>query len=111
MTEHQVRLENLKAHILEELDLLKGHAEPVALDQPSIGRVSRIDAIQQNEMAKSNLRGLQRQLLEVNAALQRLEDDEYGFCEGCGMDIPDARLAIKPEVRFCVGCQEEHEAH
>ncbi|USH01139.1 TraR/DksA C4-type zinc finger protein [Grimontia kaedaensis] len=110
MTEHQARLENLRTYILEELDLLKDQADPVALDQSCIGRVARIDAIQQNEMAKSNFRYFQSQLLEVNAALQRLEDEEYGFCEECGVDIPDARLAIKPEVRYCVGCQEGQEA-
>ena len=48
-------------------------------------------------------------LEEIEEALQRLEGGEYGHCESCGVEIPDARLEALPHARFCIKCQEELE--
>ncbi|MBV7296685.1 TraR/DksA family transcriptional regulator [Enterovibrio sp. NIFS-20-8] len=109
MSEQRAQLEQLKAHINDELMLLKEQTDPVMLDQQSFGRVSRMDAMQQHELAKSNYRYYQTQLKEVELAIKRMDDEEYGYCEECGEEIPAARLAVKPEVRLCVSCQQNHE--
>jgi DnaK suppressor protein len=49
-------------------------------------------------------------LVEVDAALRRLDTGRYGRCERCASDIPDARLEAIPEVRLCVACQEREDA-
>ena len=56
---------------------------------------SQVDALAQQA---------ERQLLEVDAALERLRLGSYGFCERCGRRIPDERLEVRPVARTCVGC-------
>lgn len=46
-------------------------------------------------------------LAQVTAALQRIDDGAYGYCERCGGEIPRERLEILPHARFCVPCQEK----
>lgn len=77
---------------------------PVELDQQSVGRLSRMDAIQVQAMALATESRRQDRLKIIQAALQRLEDGEYGYCLGCDEDIPAKRLAIDPAVTRCVYC-------
>jgi RNA polymerase-binding transcription factor DksA len=44
------------------------------------------------------------QLIEIDAALRRLDRGEYGRCERCGVTIPADRLEAQPATRVCVGC-------
>ena len=98
------RLEALR----DELDaLLAGTAEaarPVDLDQP-IGRLSRMDAIQQQSMLAANRTSAVRRRQQVDAALRRIDEDEYGDCENCGDPIDPRRLEARPEAPLCVACQ------
>lgn len=53
----------------------------------------------------------ERRLAEkIGHALERIELGTYGICEGCGDEIPSARLDAKPSVSLCLPCQEDHEA-
>ena len=96
----------------DELDtLLKGTGEgsrPVDLDQP-IGRLSRVDALQQQSMAAASHASALRRRQQVGAALHRIEDGEYGECRSCGEAIESRRLDAHPETPFCVSCQELRE--
>jgi len=77
----------------------------VELDQTAVGRISRVDALQQQAMAQAERR-IQAQRLEVvQAALERADDDEYGWCCQCGELIALRRLQARPESPFCVACQ------
>ena len=84
-------------------------ARPVALDQPAVGRVSRIDAIQQQKMLEANRHSQKTTLGLVRAALRRCDEDEYGDCMGCGEGIGYARLKARPESVFCIECQTARE--
>ncbi len=77
---------------------------PVELDQQSVGRLSRMDAIQVQAMAIATESRRQDRLQRIEAALRRLDDVEYGYCLGCDEDIPAKRLAIDPAVTRCVDC-------
>ncbi len=77
---------------------------PVELDQQSVGRLSRMDAIQVQAMAVATETRRQDRLQIIEAALQRLDDGEYGYCLGCDEDIPAKRLDIDPAVTRCVDC-------
>ena len=79
----------------------------VTLDQASVGRLSRMDALQQQAMAAATEARRQSQLRAITAALRRLDDGEYGFCEACGHSIAPARLALDPTHRFCVDCADQ----
>ena len=99
----------LAAQLREGLEASAGGARPVDLDEP-IGRVSRIDAIQQQSMARANRRASQLRLQQVEAALRRFERGEYGACLECGEEIGFARLEVRPESPFCLECQSLREA-
>jgi len=77
---------------------------PVTLDQQSVGRLSRMDAMQQQEMAKAEEDRRQHRLRLISAALSRLDEGEYGYCMTCGTDIPEKRLEVDPAAAQCVDC-------
>ena len=77
---------------------------PVAPDS-AIGRISRMDAIQVQQMAQANMRKTRRRLEQIEAALHRVADDSFGECAECGEEIGYSRLKASPEAPFCVQCQ------
>ena len=90
---------------LRELSDMSAQARSaVELDQASVGRVSRIDAIQQQAMALNNERSRANELERIKAALARIEDGAYGECLACGEDIPEKRLRFDPSIATCVSC-------
>jgi len=92
----------------------------VLLDQLASLKVERnIDAIEKGDEidlatgeisreleAKISMRQ-QRQMKEIQDALERLKQGDYGICEECGETIPEPRLRLFPAARLCVRCQEE----
>ncbi len=76
----------------------------VELDQQSVGRLSRMDAIQAQSMAQETHRRRVAEAERIRLALIRLDEDEYGWCETCGEEIPLARLRIDATARLCVSC-------
>ena len=83
-------------------------ARPVDLGEP-IGRLSRMDAIQQQQMARATRAALDIRRQQVTAALAALENDSYGECRRCDEPIELARLRAKPETPLCLGCQQQIE--
>ena len=77
---------------------------PVELDQQSVGRLSRMDAMQQQEMAQAEARRRTSDLARIEIALNRLTEGEYGWCAECGEPIAIARLEIDPAAPLCVDC-------
>ena len=76
----------------------------VTLDQQSVGRLSRMDAMQRQAMAQATSRRRQARLTRIDAALARLDEGEFGYCQDCGEDIPAARLDLDPTATLCVSC-------
>ncbi|HEV7434759.1 MAG TPA: TraR/DksA C4-type zinc finger protein, partial [Pseudorhizobium sp.] len=77
---------------------------PVELDQQSVGRLSRMDAMQQQEMAKNLTRRRQHRRVAIEMALSRIRDGDYGYCTACGEPIAVRRLEIDPTFEQCVRC-------
>lgn len=94
----------------EQQDLLNADKEgeesarPVELDQTSIGRLSRMDAMQSQAMAVAAKQRRQVQLTRIAAALERIDEGEFGICAACDEDIPIRRLEIDPAAPFCINC-------
>lgn len=78
--------------------------QAVALDQQSVGRLSRMDAMQAQAMAQANERHRRAELSRIDAALRRIEEDDYGYCLKCGEEIAPRRLEADPAASFCVDC-------
>lgn len=76
----------------------------VQLDQQSVGRLSRMDALQNQAMALAQQARRDVQTTRLNAALARIEADEFGYCDDCGEDIAIKRLELDPSVIKCIGC-------
>ncbi|WP_421726395.1 TraR/DksA family transcriptional regulator [Bauldia sp.] len=98
---------NLTAQRRELEALSAGSAEarkPVALDQQSVGRLSRMDALQGQAMANAAERRRTTEIARIDAALRRLDDGTYGECLRCGEEIAEKRLEIDPAATLCVAC-------
>lgn len=111
MNRSDLDLDALKAILLEERaallaadDATAAERAPIALDQQSIGRLSRMDAIQVQAMAKAQCQRRAQRLRLIDAALVRMDGGEYGVCAECGEDIPAKRLAVDPAFARCVEC-------
>ena len=78
----------------------------VELDQQSVGRLSRMDALQSQAMAQAQQRRRDVFKGSLQAALQRLKEEEFGYCLECGDEIEEARLLANPAVVKCMGCLE-----
>lgn len=85
-------------------DATEDERRPVELDQQSVGRLSRMDAMQVQAMAQA-VEGRRRQRqAQIAAALKRLDEGEYGYCVVCGEDIPIKRLEVDLTAARCVDC-------
>ena len=102
----RAQLVALVAELEESLRASAGAAAPVVLDQSSVGRLSRMDAMQQQSMAKATRQKAQLRLTQCKAALSAFERDEYGLCRKCEEPIGYPRLTAKPEAPFCLSCQQ-----
>jgi DnaK suppressor protein len=111
MTACHIDIASMKARLLamqaEIESLIAASAEsrkPVELDQASVGRLSRMDAMQQQAMAMAAQRQRQNDLVRIRAALSRMADGEYGYCSTCGEEISPRRLELDPAIATCVTC-------
>ena len=94
------------------LALIEGHGDdgkPVELDQTRVGRLSRMDALQNQAMAQETERRRQQELVHIDEALKRLENGTYGNCLECDEPIVEKRLAFDPSARLCIDCAEKHQ--
>ncbi len=97
-------LEDERHNILELSAGASAERRPVELDQQSVGRLSRMDALQVQAMAKAVESRRRGRLTLIDAALRRLDEGDYGTCSECGEDIPARRLAIDPTIARCIDC-------
>ena len=79
----------------------------VELDQSRVGRLSRMDAMQAQQMALETARRRGQQLQKIEGALRRIDSGDYGYCFVCGDDIDARRLAIDPTVSRCMDCVDK----
>jgi len=78
--------------------------DPVELDQTRVGRLSRMDAMQQQAMAQASSRRMEQEVQRLHAALSRLQTGNYGTCVKCEEEIPTRRLQIDPATLVCIDC-------
>ena len=103
------RLLDKKKAILLENEIGASGATTVALDQTSVGRVSRIDALQAQAMSLAAQVRRVVELRRIAAALQRVDEGEYGYCLDCGEIISSERLEIDLSAEYCVICASKLE--
>ena len=102
--EHLLRL---RAELQDDEETLKQTSEPVELDQTRVGRLSRMDAMQSQQMALETVRRRKDHLIKVEGALQRIESDDYGYCFICDEEIDIRRLLVDPGSTRCMECVDK----
>ena len=100
------RLLDVQEEIMGISDLIQDASKPVVLDQNSVGRLSRMDAMQSQAMAQAGAERQQQRLLLIEQALQRIDEDLYGRCLECDDFIATVRLKIEPTIEHCIQCAE-----
>ena len=100
----------LEIRAREELERLREEAsneevdpQAVAVDV-AIGRLSRLDSMQMEEVRKDATRRRNQRIHELQEALRKMDDGSYGVCNGCGEWIPYQRLEQRPEALLCGSC-------
>lgn len=101
------RLLAMRAEVSEDSELTEAERKPVTLDQSMVGRLSRMDALQNQAMALEAERRRHVELQRIEAALQRIKDGEFGYCIICGEDIEPKRLENDPTVPNCIACAQD----
>ncbi|XOZ32533.1 TraR/DksA family transcriptional regulator [Halomonadaceae bacterium KBTZ08] len=76
----------------------------VELDQQRMGRLSRMDALQGQQMAEASARRRQEMLTRIEGALRRVDSGDFGYCFVCGEAIGEERLSVDPTVTRCIDC-------
>ena len=103
------RLETLRVELLDINEKARESTKPVQLDQASVGRLSRIDALQMQSMALETQRRRQVQLKLLEVALKRITSGEYGICIACEDDINPRRLEFDLTASLCIACASARE--
>lgn len=88
----------------QSIDDTKESRKPVKLDQVSVGRLSRMDAMQVQAMALAAGRLRAQEIERIKAALKRIDSGEFGYCVTCGEEIAPKRLAVDPTSATCIRC-------
>lgn len=96
-------LERIIAQTEADILTLKSQTKPISPDN-AIGRISRMDAINNKSVADAGLRTSQARLSKLQRNLERLEEPEFGDCTRCGNAIQFGRLRIMPETGWCIHC-------
>jgi DnaK suppressor protein len=104
ITAYRERLLSENAELAEEDAQSAEDRGTVMLDQQSVGRLSRMDALQRQAMAEANMRRRAARRARIEAALVRIEEGEFGYCHECGEEIAKARLDLDPTFPSCVSC-------
>lgn len=91
----------------EDVSILKEECKPVSPDN-AIGRVSRMDAINNKSVSEAALRQTQEKLQRLKEAMSQVNNPDFFQCRECGSQIEPARILIMPESRLCVACARKY---
>ncbi len=101
---------NLRIKALsDEREQFAHNATEVELDQTRVGRLSRMDAMQMQQMELELSRRQQRELAALQNALNRIDEGDYGLCFECGEEINPKRLEIDLVATLCISCAQRRE--
>jgi len=87
------------------VDEYKEQTKPIAPEN-AIGRVSRMDAINNKSVVEAALRKAEEKLNKLLLVKDKINDDDFGLCLRCGKEIPIGRILLMPQSRNCVGCAQ-----
>jgi DnaK suppressor protein len=105
----RLALERQLAELCASLAATADNRKAVELDQTTVGRLSRMDAMQVQAVALAAERMRLDEIRRIEAAIRRIEANEYGYCVRCGEEVAPKRLAVDPTIAFCICCASASE--
>ncbi|MCB2195596.1 MAG: TraR/DksA C4-type zinc finger protein [Bacteroidetes bacterium] len=103
-------MDEIKEKILAEIEKTEKSVQeyreitkPIAPEN-AIGRVSRMDAINNKSIAEAALRKAEEKLSKLKYVLRQIDQDDFGICAKCKKPIPLGRILLMPQSRHCVNC-------
>lgn len=100
------KLQQQQRELLELAETGQDASRTVKLDQTSVGRLSRMDALQGQAMAQERLRRRELELQKIITALRRIDSEGYGYCLHCDEEIAIRRLEFDPATPLCIDCAD-----
>jgi DnaK suppressor protein len=97
------RIRQLIHEMEYEISLLEDHVKPISPEN-SLGRISRMDAINNKGVAEVSMRNKKSKLSKLRVALENIDKDDFGRCSNCGNTIQAGRLMFLPESTRCMKC-------
>lgn len=104
LDELQAELERQLRRLQKSMKVTDQALRPVELDQSAVGRLSRMDTLQNQSLSRGLREREVVQLSQIREALARFPDRTYGECTVCGGSIRFERLFVFPEAPECAGC-------
>lgn len=108
MTEQE--LIDIKEKVIQEIEKTKKSiadyreiTKPISPEN-AIGRISRMDAINNKSVAEAALRQVEEKLKNLNIVLDSIDETDFGICLKCQKPIPIGRILLMPQSRYCVNC-------
>lgn len=104
IAQFRAALHKERTQLALEIDASIEDRGTVVLDQQSVGRLTRMDAMQRQAMAQAAARRRQERDHRITVALERMDEGEFGYCQECGDEIDVKRLTFDPTVPTCIAC-------
>lgn len=102
----RLQLIGTKSELEALAGVYKDTSETVELDQCTVGRLSRMDAMQAQQMSLETDQRRQNQIIKIESALRRIESGDFGYCYICEEEIDARRLAADPAITRCMNCAD-----
>ena len=80
-------------------------SQPISPEN-AIGRISRMDAINNKSVIEAALRESQFKLNQLKKIRSNIYTNDFGICNNCKSPIPFGRLMIRPESQLCINCAQ-----
>jgi DnaK suppressor protein len=100
----RAELEHERARLERSMRITEEAVRPVELDQQAVGRLSRMDSLQNQHLAQNPKEREEARYGAIVAALERMDAGRYGACASCGGPIDPGRLVVFPETPNCTVC-------
>ena len=109
LVEMRDKLIGLRVELESVADSGDKASEVVELDQARVGRLSRMDAMQAQAMSQASVRRREIMLQNITAAIERIDNGDYGGCKSCEEPIDRKRLEFDPTAVLCIDCATKAE--
>ncbi|MCC9620822.1 TraR/DksA C4-type zinc finger protein [Thalassospira sp. MA62] len=103
------QLEDRRSELLAHSSHDEDYHKPVDVDLQAVGRFSRGDALQEQEMHLEQERRRVAELERIEKTLGQIDGDDFGYCQNCGEAIEKKRLEFDPTTPLCVDCASKAE--